>query len=658
MRKVRHAAACLTALVIKLVTSRFISLLILSPVCFTTAKRASTSLNARVRAHPHAIISNHIDPFIDRSIAPPSRVHPHVDIHPRTKAGDTHTRSLSSNQRAGRQPKKKKKANNTHPPTQTHSHMAGKPDWMNFGEEDSIESAPPPFMNATAADASNTTTAAPAAQQGDDIPLFLRDDAAGLPGVAAAALHGSTPAFLSGMLDSEGRTAQPAAYGNAAAGGGLLSRPSTAGSASTTPGAAASTVMYADQPSAAVLNFAGDSGKHWALHRVRILGKGNYGCATLYSLDEEVSTAAAQPSPTRAVVVKDINVQTMLNPAEDMPAVQNELRVLRSAAGHPNLVQYVDALFDSRPASYPMCFIVMEYAAGGDLAALVERCGSAAAALSGPAASPSPFVHSDTVNGGGSARIAEDYVAAYLIQTAVALYSLHTEHGILHRDVKPHNIFLLEDGVTVRLGDFGISVQLGRVGEKAKEACGSPYFMAPEIFEEKAYDSAADVWALGVVFYQLLTHQLPFTASSVAALSAVVRRGTFAHLADATDTSSSPASTAAAAALSRAAAYSKELRELIDSLLTVEAAARPTLRRVLRSRYAREHLHCVPISVLQARRPLTRRAISAGGGAAAAPQFAEESLYASVFGAEAVAEAVARAVHPGVTPITDRILTT
>ncbi|KPA74914.1 putative protein kinase [Leptomonas pyrrhocoris] len=564
-----------------------------------------------------------------------------------------------------------------------------KPDWMNF--EDSANGAVVQPTTDTAATADTVASLAGHNDAADsrsalhgvgeeDLPLFLRDDATAFHVPPDGTASSGTPAFLSDMsrhhtdaqagegeseMDGGKNTRRVGAGGGA--GSGALRRPGTADDKSVS----SSTVMYADQPSAALLHFTGDSGDAWSLHRVRILGKGNYGCATLYSLDEETagsspsSSSASSPSPRRSVVVKDINVQTMLNPREDMSAVQNELRVLRSVAGHPNLVQYVDALFDARPENYPMCFILMEYAAGGDLAALMERCSTTAAAA---ASSPTTTANTTAIasfasdllrhgGDGGTTMISEDHVAAYLIQTAVALHSLHTEYGVLHRDVKPHNIFLLEDGVTVRLGDFGISMQLGRVGEKAKEACGSPYFMAPEIFEEKPYDAAADVWSLGVVFYQLLTRQLPFVAASVAALGPLVRRGQFARLSD--------ASSEAAAAVS-AAAYSKELRELVDSLLTVEPAARPTLRRVLRSRYVRDHLRCVPLSVLQAKRPVVARATgpavlprdgAAGTGtgtATVAPQFTEESLYASVFGAEAVAAAVAHASFAGVSPIVSR----
>ena len=565
------------------------------------------------------------------------------------------------------------------------------PDWMNFGDDvDTIGAAAPlPATNAVVSPpiqddhfASPPTSHAAHHHDNEDIPLFLREDAAALRGASAASTNNTaTPAFLTGMGGPDMAEDHASSLQVEATSEAVRRRPATADQSGKEAHGAA---MYADQPSAALLHFCGDSGTTWSLHRVRILGKGNYGCATLYSLDEEATEQASphhqqqlqqyQPSPRRAVVVKDINVQTMLNPHEEMPAVQNELNVLRSAAGHPNLVQYVDALFDSRPVNYPMCFILMEYAAGGDLAALLERCSTGTASpstSSSPSAAAVTQVRMTAGNGGSVSAnmIAEEYIAAYLIQTAVALHSLHTEHGILHRDVKPHNIFLLEDGLTVRLGDFGISMRLGRIGEKAKEACGSPYFMAPEIFEEKPYDSAADVWSLGVVFYQLLTHELPFTASSVTALGAIVRRGQFTRLADTTAASLEESSA------SKAAIYSKELRELVDSLLTVEPSARPTLRRVLRGRYVREHLHCVPVSVLQARRPVvhphtpkscaalekvTSTSSSPLSGAAAAtaivaPQFEEESLYASVFGADAVAAAVAHASNAGVTPIVNRV---
>ncbi|CAJ1015671.1 Protein kinase domain/Protein tyrosine kinase/Kinase-like/Fungal protein kinase, putative [Leishmania lindenbergi] len=526
--------------------------------------------------------------------------------------------------------------------------MGERLEWMAFGDNVSDSQASGGKTNLISAE--------------EDVPIFLREDAGtgragtshgtAAPGSADLDARDGTPAFLlgypaagespslSGGFTSAGspmwdgtpqqrQFASPAALGHS---GGAGQVPATSSAA-----------LYADQPSAAVLQFTGDSGRTWGgLHRVRILGKGNYGCATLYSMKDDFSGGV---SPTHAVVVKDINMQTMLNPSEEILAVRNELKVLRTVLGHPNLVQYVDALFDARPPNCPVSFIMMEYCAGGDLAAVMAGCSGGSVASDEALSSPvsTPLCATTAATAAGLGHLTEPHVTSLFIQVAVALQSLHTEYGILHRDVKPHNIFLLEDGMTVRLGDFGISTQLDRVGDRAKEACGSPYYMAPELLEERAYGAAADVWSLGVVFYQLMARQLPFTATSAAELRSLVCRGRCTPLHELHNEATSR--------------YSQQFRELVSSLLTVDAAARPTLRRVLRHKHVRECLKYVPVSVLTAKKPQPPARVSCSSAMPSSlPRpLSADGLYAGVFGADAVERAVSHAVHAGVHPIVNRV---
>ncbi|GET85462.1 protein kinase, putative [Leishmania tarentolae] len=530
-----------------------------------------------------------------------------------------------------------------------HPTMEERFDWMSFGDD------------ATGAPVSSL--ASPFTGTGEEVPIFLREDAGvarawtspatTVPGSTAVGTGYGAPAFLS---ECPAADVAPSLSGELLSGGSsmlenslrqqqrsastaALGCPGGAGRAPSVP----STALYADQPCAAVLHFTGDSGRSWgALHRVRILGKGNYGCATLYTMKDPASGAV---EAAHAVVVKDINMQTMLNPAEEIQAVQNELKVLRTVLGHPNLVQYVDALFDTRPPTYPTSFIMMEYCAGGDLAAVMDGRRPDCATMSGTPLSQGSisFPTTPSTMVVGPDTLTEPYVASLFVQVAVALQSLHTEYGILHRDVKPHNIFLLEDGITVRLGDFGISTQLNRVGDTAKEACGSPYYMAPELFEERAYGAAADVWSLGVVFYQLMARRLPFMAASAVELRSLVCRGRCTPLHDLQDEATSR--------------YSRQFKELVNSLLTVDAAARPTLRRVLRHKYVRESLKYVPMSVLTAKKPLLPAQVPSAGAMSlsSSPKLSTDGLYASLFGSDVVEQAVQQAVHAGVCPVVNRV---
>jgi outer membrane protein assembly factor BamB/predicted Ser/Thr protein kinase len=84
------------------------------------------------------------------------------------------------------------------------------------------------------------------------------------------------------------------------------------------------------------------------------------------------------------------------------------------------------------------------------------------------------------------------------------------ERGIVHRDIKPENLLLANDG-RIKVVDFGIAKMLGTEGQLAEEqAAGTPGYMAPEQCETPQHvDSRADIYSLGVVFYEMLTGELP-----------------------------------------------------------------------------------------------------------------------------------------------------
>jgi hypothetical protein len=86
---------------------------------------------------------------------------------------------------------------------------------------------------------------------------------------------------------------------------------------------------------------------------------------------------------------------------------------------------------------------------------------------------------------------------------------------VIHRDVKPSNVFVLEDG-TAKLLDFGIArVEGGTFATDKGVVLGTPHYMAPEQFSPTPIDHRVDMWAVGVILYELLTGDRPFEASSV-----------------------------------------------------------------------------------------------------------------------------------------------
>jgi CheY-like chemotaxis protein len=146
---------------------------------------------------------------------------------------------------------------------------------------------------------------------------------------------------------------------------------------------------------------------------------------------------------------------------------------------HPNIVR----IFDIGVADDHL-FLAMEYFAGGDLRSRMQR--------------PMPW---------------QDALG-YLRQMAEALGALHAV-GVLHRDVKPGNL-LLRDDCSVAFIDFGLARQLGLESDitGAGTIFGTPHYMSPEQGHGSPLDERSDLYSLGVVLYEMLTGEKPYTAEA------------------------------------------------------------------------------------------------------------------------------------------------
>jgi serine/threonine-protein kinase len=147
-------------------------------------------------------------------------------------------------------------------------------------------------------------------------------------------------------------------------------------------------------------------------------------------------------------------------------------------------------------------YIVMELLVGADLRTIMMRSG------------PLPIA------------VAVEYAK----QACEALAEAHSKH-IVHRDIKPENLFLTEGPAgtpCLKVLDFGISKQGGPLGAERSiteptENMGSPFYMSPEqMIDPAGVDSRTDIWSLGVVLYELVTGQLPFSGETTPQLCANV----------------------------------------------------------------------------------------------------------------------------------------
>jgi serine/threonine protein kinase len=153
---------------------------------------------------------------------------------------------------------------------------------------------------------------------------------------------------------------------------------------------------------------------------------------------------------------------------------------------HPHIVRLYDLVEDARPS-----FLVMDYIAGQSLDRFLEE------------------------RQGGSLSLGK--AAHILYQIGGALHFAH-QQGILHRDIKPSNI-LLDRGGKAYLTDFGIALLTDRTRLTSGQFVGTRNaYVAPERWLGQAVDDRTDVYALGVLLYELLTGRLPFAATDLFAL--------------------------------------------------------------------------------------------------------------------------------------------
>ncbi|KAL4168017.1 hypothetical protein KRP22_011424 [Phytophthora ramorum] len=178
--------------------------------------------------------------------------------------------------------------------------------------------------------------------------------------------------------------------------------------------------------------------------------------------------------------------------------LEMEIAIMRQI-DHPNVVK----LYEIKKTDKHM-YLILEYCAGGDLQQFMRR--------------------RQQESGDKSRLLREDVARHFLRELAKGMQCLW-QHNLIHRDLKPQNLLLVEDSPTsaLKIADFGFARHLASTS-MAETLCGSPLYMAPEILRFQKYDAKADLWSVGTILFEMLAGRPPYGGANHVQLLANIER--------------------------------------------------------------------------------------------------------------------------------------
>tara|TARA_Y100000996_G_scaffold413851_1_gene403080 strand:- start:4681 stop:5706 length:1026 start_codon:yes stop_codon:yes gene_type:complete len=193
------------------------------------------------------------------------------------------------------------------------------------------------------------------------------------------------------------------------------------------------------------------------------IGKGNY----------SIVYKGYSHQNNQIYAIKKINYQTRYK-----KYIDDEIELMR-LVNHNNIIELYDVLY-----RHEYIYLILEYCHYGDLHSYIKEniCLS----------------ESDSLN--------------FFKQIIYGLKHL-IDKNIYHRDLKPHNILITIDK-KIRICDFGLAKKIDNI-DLNTTICGSPMYMAPEIFESNTYDDKSDIWSLGLILFEMLGGYHPFKSSNI-----------------------------------------------------------------------------------------------------------------------------------------------
>ena len=279
---------------------------------------------------------------------------------------------------------------------------------------------------------------------------------------------------------------------------------------------------------------------------LELIGKGTYG--KIYK--------AVRRSDGVVVALKKVNLKRQSS--QEQTDTLNEIRVMERV-DHPNIVKFYEAFLEGGSV-----YIVMEYLGGGDLSTLIRWYSAA------------------------KTPIPEETLWRYCAELASAFKYMHAMR-IIHRDIKPSNILISNTPSTfisnnnnsntnntnnsnnsnnttnnslenqLKVADFGFGKSLG-AQLMAYSSVGTPIYYSPEAISGCGYNESSDIWGLGCVMYELATFRVPFSAANLAGLKRAILYEKPAPI---------------------PAAYSKDMENLIMSMLCKDPKIRPCAAQIL-----------------------------------------------------------------------------
>ena len=248
------------------------------------------------------------------------------------------------------------------------------------------------------------------------------------------------------------------------------------------------------------------------------LGKGSFGSVWLVKRKEDNNIYAM-----KRVTISGLGKKEREN-------ALNEIRLIASL-NHKNIIGYKEAFYDEKSMTLN---IVMEYADDGDLSSKIKY------------------------NIKNHLVFEESTIWKLMIQLLEGLKYLNTKK-IMHRDLKSANLFLTKNGV-LKIGDLNVS-KIAKLG-MAVTQIGTPFYAAPEIWQDKAYDYKCDIWSCGVIIYEIATLRTPFRGTSLNELYQNILHGSYIPISN---------------------RYSDDLHKIISYMLQVDPYRRYNIDELLNS---------------------------------------------------------------------------